>query len=258
MNESIQTEDDLDERLSRPPPALVEAFRGLGGDLLVLGAGGKMGPSLSRMAERAAREAGTAMRVVAASRFSDQALRQRMEGWGIETVVCDLLEPGALDRLPRCQNVVYMPARKFGSAGAEWETWATNTFLAGQAARAFAGARLVAFSTGNVYPLWPADSEGPDESSPPGPIGEYAQSCLGRERVLEYWSRRDGTPTAIIRLNYAVELRSGVLVDLARLIAAGEPIDLAMGYVNVIWQADASARALMALGHCAVPPLVLN
>jgi nucleoside-diphosphate-sugar epimerase len=258
MDELIGTEDQLEEHLSRPPPALVQAFGALGGDLLVLGAGGKMGPSLARMAARAAREAGARMRVVAVSRFSDQVLRQQMEGWGIETIACDLLEPGALARLPRCPNVVYMPARKFGSAGAEWETWATNTYLAGEAARALAGARIVAFSTANVYPLGPVDRVGPDETAAPGPVGEYAQSCLGRERVLEYWSRRDGTPMALIRLNYAVELRYGVLVDLARKVAAGAPIDLSMGHANVIWQGDASACALLAFGLCAVPPAVLN
>jgi nucleoside-diphosphate-sugar epimerase len=270
MDELIRTEEELDERLSRPAPELVQSLGALDGDLLVLGAGGKMGPHLSRMAVRAAREAGRKLRVVAVSRFTDQVVRRRMEEWGIETVACDLLEPGALDRLPRLPNVVYMAARgfgkvgkfgkfgNFGSTGGEWETWATNTFLAGQAARAFAGARIVAFSTGNVYPLWPADSEGPDESSPTGPLGEYAQSCLGRERMFEYGSSRDGTPVTLIRLNYAIELRSGVLCDLARMVAAEEPIDLSMGFVNVIWQADANARVLMALPHCAVPPLVLN
>lgn len=258
MDDLIETEEVLEERLSQPPPALIKAFGALEGDLLVLGAGGKMGPSLAHMAARAAREAGIPRRVVAVSRFSDQALRERLQGWGIETIACDLLQAGALAGLPRCPNVVYMPARKFGSAGAEWETWATNVYLAGEAARVFPGARIVAFSTGNVYPLWPVDREGPDETASPGPIGEYAQSCLGRERVLEYWSRRDGTPMALIRLNYAVELRYGVLVDLARKVAAGAPIDLSMGHANVIWQGDASACALLAFGLCATPPAVLN
>jgi nucleoside-diphosphate-sugar epimerase len=252
MPEPIASEDQLDELLSRPPPAVTELFARLDGDLLVLGAGGKMGPSLARMAARAGK------RVVAVSRFSDSALRQRLEGWGVETIACDLLAPGALDRLPRCANVIYMPARKFGSSGAEWETWAINAYLPGEAARAFAGSRFVAFSTGNVYPLWPADSDGPDESSPPGPVGEYAQSCLGRERVLEHFCRRDGTPMAILRLNYAVELRYGVLADLARKIAAGTPIDLGMGHVNLIWQGDANAVALLALDLVASPPAVLN
>jgi nucleoside-diphosphate-sugar epimerase len=197
-------------------------------------------------------------RVLAVSRFSDGGAREKLEGWGVETIACDLLAPGALDRLPRCPNVVYMPARKFGSTGAECETWATNTYLAGEAARAFPGARMVAFSTGNVYPLWPVDGEGPDETAPTGPIGEYAQSCLGRERVLEHFSRRDGTPMALLRLNYAVELRYGVLADLAGKIADGTPIDLGMGHVNLIWQGDANAVALLAFELCASPPAVLN
>jgi nucleoside-diphosphate-sugar epimerase len=248
----ITTEDQLDDLLSAPPPAVGEALARVDGDVLVLGAGGKMGPGLARMAARAGK------RVVGVSRFSDAALRRRLEGWGVATIACDLLEPGALARLPRCANVVYMPARKFGSAGAEWETWATNTFLAGEAARAFAGARIVAFSTGNVYPLWPVDSEGPAEDAPLGPVGEYAQSCLGRERLLEHFSRRDGTRMTLLRLNYAVELRYGVLADLARKIAAGLPIDLSMGHVNVIWQGDANAVALRALELVASPPAVLN
>lgn len=252
MSEPITSDDQIDELLSRPPPAVTALLARLDGDLLVLGAGGKMGPTLARMAARAGK------RVVAVSRFGDPALRARLEVWGIETVACDLLAPGALDRLPRCRNVVYMAGRKFGSSGAAWETWATNVHLAGEAARAFAGSRFVAFSTGNVYPLWPVDGEGPDEASPPGPIGEYAQSCLGRERVLEHFSRRDGTPMALLRLNYAVELRYGVLVDLARKIAAGTPIELSMGHVNLIWQGDANAVALLALELVAVPPFVLN
>jgi nucleoside-diphosphate-sugar epimerase len=258
MSELIASEEALEERLSRPTPALVASFARLEGDLLVLGAGGKMGPSLARMALRAARDAGRSTRVVAVSRFSDPAVRQRLEGWGLETIACDLLIPGALEALPACENVVYMPARKFGSAGAEWETWATNTYLAGEAARAFPRARMVAFSTGNVYPLWPVGEAGPDESSPAAPIGEYAQSCLGRERVLEHFSRRNGTPLALLRLNYACELRYGVLADLARKIAAGTPVDLTMGHANVIWQGDANAWALLALTLCASPPVVLN
>jgi nucleoside-diphosphate-sugar epimerase len=255
----ILDEDQLEERLSLPPAALIEAFGKLEGDLLVLGAGGKMGPSLARMAARAAREAGGKSRVIAVSRFSAGGLRARLEGWGVETVACDLFDHEALARLPRCRNVVYMPARKFGSAGAAWETWATNAYLPGEVASRFPEARIVAFSTGNVYPFWPiVDSAGPDEGAAPGPVGEYAQSCLGRERVFEHFSRRNGTPVVLLRLNYAVELRYGVLADLAARIATGQPIDLATGYANVIWQGDANAYALRALALCASPPLVLN
>jgi nucleoside-diphosphate-sugar epimerase len=249
-DQPITTEEQLEDLLSAPPPAVVEALQGI--DLLVLGAGGKMGPSLARMAARAG------CQVVAASRFTDAPVRQRLEQAGIETVTCDLLAPGALARLPRCRNVVYMPARKFGSTGAEGETWATNTYLAGEVARTFPDARLLAFSTGNVYPWWPVASAGPSEEAPPGPVGEYAQSCLGRERLFEYFSRRNGTPVTLLRLNYAVELRYGVLVDLATRLMAGDPIDLGTGHANVIWQGDATAYALLALGLCASPPAVLN
>jgi nucleoside-diphosphate-sugar epimerase len=255
MEEVINSEDQLDDLLSQPSQPLIDSWKRLEGDLLVLGAGGKMGPTLARMAARAA--AGRT-RVIAVSRFSSLALRRRLEGWGIETIACDLLAPGVMSRLPRCRHVVYMPARKFGASGAEWEAWAVNAYLPGEVARTFPGSRIVAFSTGNVYPLSPVTSPGPDETRAPEPIGEYAQSCLGRERVFEYFSRRDGTPMSIIRLNYAVELRYGVLVDLARKIVANQPIDLSTSHANVIWQGDASAYALQAFAICSTPPLVLN
>ena len=255
----IETEDQLDDVLSTPTAAATAALAGLDGDLLVLGIGGKMGPSLARMALRAFRAAGKpAARVIGVSRFSSGDLRSRLESWGIETIACDLLDGDALARLPRVSNVLYMPARKFGSAGAEWETWATNTFLAGEAARHFRDARIVAFSTGNVYPLNPVDGPGPAEDAPTGPVGEYAQSCLGRERMFEFFSRRHGTPVALLRLNYAVELRYGVLMDIAVRVAAGEPVDLRMGHANLIWQGDANAYSLAAFGLCASPPAVLN
>lgn len=254
----IELEEQLEDILSTPPPEVVEAVARLEGDLLVLGIGGKMGPSLARMAARAAGEAGRKTRVIGVSRFSGGDLRKRLEAWGIETIACDLLDGDALPGLPRCPNVLYMPARKFGSEGAEWETWATNTFLAGDAARHFRGSRIVAFSTGNVYPLTPVASGGPMEESPTGPVGEYAQSCLGRERMFEYFSRRHGTPVTLIRLNYAVELRYGVLLDIARKVAGGEAIDLRTGHFNLIWQGDANAYTLRAFGLCASPPAALN
>lgn len=254
----VETEDQLDDFLSAPTPEVVEAVGRLDGDWLVLGVGGKMGPSLARMAARAVREGGGKARVIGVSRFSSGDLRQRLERWGLETLPCDLLEPGALSRLPPCRNVLYMPARKFGSRGAEWETWATNAFLAGDAARTFKDSRIVAFSTGNVYPMTAPAGGGPVEDSPLRPVGEYAQSCLGRERMFEYFSRRNGTPVALIRLNYAVELRYGVLLDVARAVAAGEAIDVRMGHANVVWQGDANAYVLRAFSLCASPPAALN
>jgi nucleoside-diphosphate-sugar epimerase len=251
--------DELEDRLSEPPAAVVEVFSRLEGDVLVLGAGGKMGPSLARMAARAARAAGSDTRIYAASRFPERALRDRLTGWGITPLVCDLAQPGAIGRLPYCSNVVFMAGRKFGSVGSEWETWASNVFLASEAARSFPRARIVAFSTGNVYPLWPISRpEGPNEETAPGPVGEYAQSCLGRERMFEYFSRRNGTLVTLLRLNYAVELRYGVLLDIATRVWTGQVVRLDMGHANVIWQGDASAYALQTFDLCSTPPAVLN
>ena len=261
----ITSEEQLDDVLSEPPAAVIDSFRRLEGDVLILGAGGKMGPTLARMAVRAATEAGRETRIYAASRFAERAVRDRLRSWGVTALVCDLAEPDAIARLPHCSNLLYLVGRKFGSSGSEWETWASNVHLASEIARSFPRARIVAFSTGNVYPLWPVASEtaealpaGPDEESPVGPVGEYAQSCLGRERMLEYFSRRNDTPVTLLRINYAVELRYGVLVDIATKIWTGEPVGLHMGYANVIWQADAHAYALRSLEICSAPPVVLN
>jgi nucleoside-diphosphate-sugar epimerase len=251
-------ETAMDELLSRPTRPLVEALGALEGDLLILGAGGKMGPSLARLAQRATREAGVSRRIVAVSRFSDRALRDWLQRAGVETVAADLLEPDQLAGLPEAPNVVLMAGQKFGTAGDAPRTWAVNALLPGLVATRFRRSRIVAFSTGNVYPLWPADSDGPTETDPPLPVGEYAQSALARERILEFGSRRHATPMAILRLNYAIEPRYGVLRDLADRVQAGRPVDLSMGKVNLIWQRDANAIALRALAHCRVPPLVLN
>lgn len=231
---------------------------GIDGGLLILGAGGKMGPSLVRLAQRASREAGVERRIVAVARFSDRGLEGALQTHGIETIRCDLFDARQVASLPDLPNIVFMVGQKFGTTGDEARTWAVNTFLPGVVATRFPAARIVAFSTGNVYPLSDARGEGPVESDPPGPIGEYAQSALARERVLEFFSRTHKTPMAILRLNYAIEPRYGVLRDIADRVVSGEPIDLSMGRVNLIWQRDANAIALRALVHCAVPPLVLN
>jgi nucleoside-diphosphate-sugar epimerase len=248
----------LEELLSRPTPALVESMAGLEGGILVLGAGGKMGPSLARLAQRASREAGQERRIVAVARFTDRSLEAALQAHGIETVRCDLFDPAQTAALPDLPNVLYLVGQKFGTADDEPRTWAVNAYLPGVVASRFAAARIVAFSTGNVYPLADVRTEGPVETDPTGPLGEYAKSALARERVLEFFSRRQQTPMAILRLNYAIEPRYGVLRDLADRIIAGEPIELAMGRVNLIWQRDANAAALRALAHCAVPPLRLN
>jgi nucleoside-diphosphate-sugar epimerase len=255
---AIASESELEERLSRPGPADVAAAAGLKGDLLILGVGGKMGPSLARLARRAADEAQVRRRVIGVARFSDAKLAIQLEEDGIETVTCDMLESGALARLPDIENVVFMAARKFGTSGAEYLTWAMNTHLPGLVAERFRKSRIVAFSTGNVYPLQTADQGGSIETSPAAPVGEYAQSTLGRERMFEYGSSRWGTAVTILRLNYAVELRYGVLADIALSVYERRPIDLSTGLVNVIWQGDANSACLRSFSLCQVPPLILN
>lgn len=253
-----QTEAELEEFLSRPTEADAGHAAALEGDILILGAGGKMGPSLARLAKRSAAKAGRGTRVMAVARFTDAELPAQLRSDGIETITCDMLEPGALATLPDAPNVIYMAARKFGTAGNEHLTWAMNTFLPGLVAERYRDSRIVAFSTGNVYPLVGVDSGGAMETSATAPVGEYAQSALGRERMFEYGSSRWGTKVAILRLNYAVEMRYGVLVDIGRAVFEQRPVDVGMGHVNVIWQRDANAAAIRALSVCASPPLILN
>jgi nucleoside-diphosphate-sugar epimerase len=245
----------LEDELSRPSDADCAFLRGLEGDLLVLGAGGKMGPSLARRARRAADRSGVSRRIVAASRFADGETGRQLAGWGIETISCDLLDRGRIAHLPDCPNVLLLAGRKFGSTGNMPLTWATNTLLPAMVAERFRGSRIVALSSGNVYPL---SASGATEDTPPAPVGEYAQSVLGRERVFEYFSGRDRTPVAIMRLNYAVDLRYGVLLDIGRCVWQRRPVPLAMGAVNVIWQGDANSIILRALALASSPPLILN
>jgi hypothetical protein len=254
----IKTESELEELLSRPGEEVVAAMAALEGDLLILGAGGKMGPSLARLARRAADQAGTNKRIIAVSRFTNDKLRSEFAVQGIETISCDLLEPGALQRLPDVPNVIFMAARKFGTAGGEPLTWAMNTYLPGLVAERYRNSRIVAFSTGNVYPLRTLAEGGATETTTAGPVGEYAQSALGRERMFGYGSARWGTPVTLLRLNYAVELRYGVLVDIGRMVFERRPIDLQMPAINVIWQRDANSWCLRSFAHCQSPPLIVN
>ncbi len=252
----IGTVAELEDRLSEPTPGVVETLARHPGDIMVLGAGGKMGPTLARMAKRASDAAGSGRRVIAVSRFAggDAALRAH----GVETIRCDLLDEAAVAALPDAPNVVYMPARKFGSTGDEAATWAVNCHLPAVVCKKYRRSRIVAFSTGNVYPLTDVSSGGCRECDPPAPVGEYGMSALGRERLFEHFSRSIGVSVALIRLNYACELRYGVLVDLARKVFADEPVDLSMGHFNAIWQGDAAAMALRALEYTDVPPRVFN
>ena len=233
-------------------------MQALEGDILILGAGGKMGPSMARLAVRASRESGRVRRVIAAARFSDRSLPSALAAAGVEVLPCDLFSASDVAALPDVANVIYMVGQKFGTTGEADRTWAVNAYLPGVVASRFPRARIVAFSTGNVYPLWPADSEGPTESDATGPVGEYALSALARERVFEYFSRRNGNPMVILRLNYAVEPRYGVVRDIADRVHRRQAVDLAMGRVNLIWQRDANAVALQSLAHAESPPLVLN
>jgi nucleoside-diphosphate-sugar epimerase len=254
----IQTEAELDERLSRPDEAVVEAMRSLSGDLMILGVGGKMGPSLARLAQRACQLSGIPRRVIAVARFSNEELPAQLEAAGIETIRCDLLDHQQLHSLPEVPNVVFMAARKFGTSGSEYLTWALNTYLPGLVAERFRHSRIVAFSTGNVYPLRNVSEGGATETTPVAPVGEYAQSALGRERMFEYAGQQWSTNVAILRLNYAIDLRYGVLLDIGSAVYERRPVNLRMGLVNVIWQGDANAACLRSFDHCQSPPNVIN
>lgn len=252
------SEEELEDRLSTPTDGVVRALSECPGDILVLGAGGKMGPSLTRMVRRAADLAGGKRQVTAVSRFSESDVAERMERDGILVRRCDLSDPAALAALPDAPNVVLMAGYKFGTSAEPWRTWGTNAVIPALVAARFREARIVAFSTGNVYALGPVMRGGSREEDALTPQGEYAWASVARERVLEHASRTTGTRVGIVRLNYAVDLRYGVLVDLAQQLLAGTPIDVSMGHVNVIWQGDANAQAIHALPLAASPPFVVN
>jgi nucleoside-diphosphate-sugar epimerase len=256
--DSIQTEDELDELLTRPRPDLVAFIRTLSSPLVVLGAGGKMGPTLAVLARRAAEAAGHALDVVAVSRFSDDAARQWLEAKGVRTLSLDLLNRDAVARLPDSAYVVYLVGLKFGTASAPADTWAVNTLIPAHVVERYPHAAMVAVSTGNVYPLVRTPGSGSVETDPLTPLGEYANAAVARERMFEFFARRYGTPQVILRLNYAVDLRYGVLIDIARRVNAREPVDLTMGFFNCIWQGDANDMILRAFALVQSPPRVLN
>ena len=251
---TITDEAALEEFLSRPTPALIDDLAQLDGDIMILGVGGKVGPCLARTAKRAAPD----KRVIGVARFSDPDVKQRLQDWGIETMACDLLDRDAVEALPKTRNVIFMAGRKFGTSGDEPFTWAMNTHVPAIVAEAFRGSRIVAFSTLCVYPFASVVHLDCDETTPPGPPGEYANSCLGRERMFQYFSGRYGTPGRLIRLNYAIDLRYGVLFDVANWVRNGEAIDLSTGHANVIWHGDVNNQILRALGHCGTPASPLN
>ncbi len=255
---SIHSEAELEDLLSEPTPGAIEAMRAIEGDLMVLGAGGKMGPTLARMAQRASQAAGQARSVIAVSRFSDARQEAALQAHGLRTLRCDLMDRTCLAALPDVPNVLFMVAYKFGASQDRAQAWAINCLLPSLVCERFQKSRIVAFSTGNVYDFTSLESGGASESLPPQPVGEYAMSCLGRERMFEYFSKQYGIPVSLLRLNYAGELRYGVLVDLARRVWNEQSIDLSMGHFNTLWQGDANAMALQTFTRASVPPFVVN
>lgn len=254
----ITTVEQVEVYMSQPTTALIEDVKKMSGDFMILGIGGKMGPTLAYLLKNALDEIGSTQRVIGVSRFSTTDLAKQLNSKGIETIACDLLDDTALAQLPQVENVIYMAGNKFGTQGNEHFTWAMNSYLPGRVAEHFANSRIVVFSTGNVYPFSEVGSGGCDETVQPNPIGEYGQSSLGRERVFTYFGHKNQTPMSIFRLNYAIDLRYGVLVEVAKAVYNEEPLDVTMGHVNVIWQGSANEYAIRSLLHTATPPSIFN
>jgi len=246
------------KKLLEPSAGLIEDIATIDGDIIVLGIGGKMGPGLARVAKQAIDKAGINKKIIGVARFSEPGLQEQLNSEGIETISADLLNEDDLQALPQEKNVLYLAGTKFGTTGKESLTWAMNSYLPGRVAQKFKNSRIVVFSTGNVYPLVPVVSGGATEDLPPEPIGEYAQSCLGRERIFQYFSLKNNTPVLIYRLNYANDVTYGVLHEIAKSVKENQPVDLSMGTASVIWQGDANEIAIRCLKHCSVPAKILN
>lgn len=254
LPETIRDIAALDEFQCRPSQPLIDDLRKVDGDIMILGVGGKMGPTLAGLAKAAAPD----RKVIGVARFSDPGVKEWLQARGIETIPCDLLDEAAISALPKAANIIFMAGRKFGAEGNLALTWAMNAHVPALVAQAFPSSRIVAFSTGCVYPFVPVDGKGSDESMPPNPPGEYAQSCVGRERMFEYFSQRFGTPGRLFRLNYAIDMRYGVLHDIATKVLSGKAIDVSLGHVNFIWQGDAASQALRCLAYCDTPTSPIN
>jgi dTDP-4-dehydrorhamnose reductase len=254
LPERIKTVEELDELLSRPGEALINYMKGLDGDLMILGAGGKIGPTITRLAKRAVEASGVQKEIYAV----DVQPLPDLESEGISTISFDLLDLRQVEQLPRAKNIIFMAGMKFGATGNEPLTWAINVIVPYHVARTFTDSRIAAFSTGCVYPVMHVFSGGPTEETPPEPIGEYAMSCLGRERMFDFLSQTRNGKVVHIRLNYSVELRYGVLYDIASAVWNGEPVDVTTGFANVIWQGDASSQIMQSLDLASSPPTILN
>ena len=254
LPDTIESEEELEELLSRPPVWLPELLGGVEGDIMVLGIGGKVGPTIARMAKRAV----PSKRIIGVARFSEKGLRAHLENWGIETIVCDLLNRDSVASLPEVSNIIYMAGKKFGVGEDPSFAWAMNTYVPSLVAERFKAARIVAFSTLCVYHFAPIAGGGWDESVEPTPTGDYATSCVGRERMFSYFSRHYGTPGRLMRLNYAIDMRYGVLHDIAQWVRSGTPIPIGTAYASVIWQGDSNAQILGGLAHVTTPTTPLN
>ena len=254
----IESEKDLLDVLTRPSDQLIEYISTLSGPLLVLGAGGKMGPTLCVRAHRAAKQASVPLDVIAVSRFSSPEKREWLESEGVQTIACDLMNRAEIAALPGAENIIYLVGMKFGTQNNPSLTWAVNTLTPAMVSERYPEARIVALSTGNVYPFIPVQKGGSVEGDVLTPLGEYANACVARERIFEYYTQVSSTQAVNVRLNYAIDLRYGVLVDLANQISRGEPIDLTMGYFNCIWQGDANDMIIRALDLAESPARALN
>ncbi|ERM80930.1 epimerase [Rhodonellum psychrophilum GCM71 = DSM 17998] len=249
---------ELEARMLAPSQALIQDISRIKGDIMLLGIGGKMGPSMGKLAVQACKLAGVQKRIIGVSRFSDKTAEKMLQENGVETIACDLLDEAQLSKLPLVKNIIYLAGNKFGTTGNEGFTWAMNTYLPGRVAAHFSASNIVAFSSGNVLPFVGVNSGGACEETAPEPVGEYAQSCLGRERVFEYFSKKNQTPMLIYRLNYAVDFRYGVVHEIAKSVLEGRTIDLSTENVNVIWQGDANEIAIRSLLYCQHPAKILN
>jgi nucleoside-diphosphate-sugar epimerase len=258
LPDKISTDEQLDQVMSLGSSDLIRLMKKISGDIIILGCAGKIGVQLAMAAAKAIAEAGGRNRVIGVSRFSDETAPKKLESFGIETIKCDLLNRDLVAKLPKIPNVIFMAGKKFGTSGSEDLTWAMNTVVPANVAYHFKESRIVAFSTGNVYDLVPVCGAMPSEEDPTNPRGEYAQSALGRERVFEYFSNLNKTPVCIIRLNYAIDLRYGVLRDIGTKVYTDQPIDLSTGFVNVIWQGDVINQSILCLAHCRSPANIVN